>query len=111
MKPDPEPPSATDTSDVSQKTQTSMHVPQKPYMLHAPDATPPNLEAHQCITPSEQPYTPAKPATAANTHCNQSAVQSTTEPRVPSLPSVPAAKVPVSCASHTSMATHRSSCT
>ena len=73
-----------------------MHVPQKPYMLHAPAATPPKLVAHQCITPSEQPHTPAKPAAAANAQCNQSAVQSNTEPKVPSPPSVPAAKVPAS---------------
>ena len=67
MKPNPEPASATDTSDISNKAQTHMHAPQKPYMLYAPAATPPNLAAHQCITPSEQPNTPAKSAAAANT--------------------------------------------
>ena len=48
-----------------------MHAPQKPYMLHAPAATPPKLVAHQCITHSEQPHTPAKPTAAANTQCNR----------------------------------------
>ena len=106
MKPDPEPASVTDTSDVSNKDHTHMHTQQKPYMLHVPAATPPILVAHQCITPSEQPCTPAKPVAAANTQCNQSAVQFSTEPKVPALPSVPAAKVPASPASHTSVTTH-----
>ena len=75
MKPDPVPLSATDTSDVSCSDQTHMHAPLKPYVLHAPAATPPNLAAHQCITSCEQPLTPAKPAAAANIQCNQSAVQ------------------------------------
>ena len=75
------------------------------YMLHALATTPPKLVAHQCITPSEQLHTPAKPA-AANTQCNQSAVQSNTEPKVTAPPSVPATKVTVSSASHTSMTTH-----
>ena len=66
-KPDPEPVSVADTSDVSNKHQTHMHAPQKPYTLHAPAATPPKFVAHQCITHSEQPCTPAKPAAAANT--------------------------------------------
>ena len=78
-KPDPEPSSATDTPDVSNKPQTDIHAPQKPYILHAPAATLPKLVAHQCIIPSVQPCTPAKPAAAANTQCNQSAVQSSTE--------------------------------
>ena len=50
--PDLEPPSTADISDVSSKAQNHIHVPQKSYMLHAPAATPPNLAAHQCITPS-----------------------------------------------------------
>ena len=87
-----------------------MYAPQKPYLLHAPAATPHKLLAHQYITPSEQPHTPAKPAAAANTQCNQSAVQSSIEPKVPASPSMPAAKVPASSASHTSMATCQSSC-
>ena len=86
-----------------------MHAPQKPCMLHAPAATPPNWAPHQCITPSEKPCTAAKPAAAANTQCNQSVVQSNTEPKVPALPSVPATKVLISSASHTSMATCQSS--
>ena len=92
-KPDPEPPSVTDTSDVSNKDQPNMHAPQKPYMLHAPAATPLNLVVHQCITSSEQPCTPAKPAAAADTQCSKSALQSSTEPKVSAPPSVPAAKV------------------
>ena len=80
-----------------------MHSPQKPYILHAPAATPPNLVAHQCITLSEHPYTPAKPFAAANTQYNQSAVQYSTEPKVQAPPSVPATKVPASSASLTSM--------
>ena len=98
MKPDPEPPSARDTSDVFNKTQTQMHAPQKPYMLHASAATPPKLVAHQCITPSEQPCTPAKSAAAPNTQCNQSAVQCSTEPKVSVPPRVPANNVPASSA-------------
>ena len=82
-----------------------MHAPWKPYMLHAQAATPPKFVAHPCITPSEQPCTPAKPAAAANTQCNQSAIQSNTEPKVSASLSVPPAKVPASSASHTSMAT------
>ena len=82
-----------------------MYAPQKPYMLHAPAATPPSLVANQCITPSEQPCTLAKPAAAANIQCNQSAGQFSTEPKVTTPPSVPAAKVLSSSASHTSMAT------
>ena len=70
-KSDPEPTSVTDIHNVSNKDQTHMHTMQKPYMLHAPAATPPKLVADQCITPSEQPCTPAKPA-AANTQCNHS---------------------------------------
>ena len=66
-RPYPEPPSVTENSSVSNKDQTHMYVPQKPYMLHAPAATPPNSVAHQCITPSKQPYIPAKPAAAAMT--------------------------------------------
>ena len=81
-----------------------MHGLQKPYMLHAPTATPPKLVAHQCITHSEQPHTPAKLA-AANVQYNQSALQSSTEPKVLAPPSVPAAKFPASSASHTSVAT------
>ena len=96
----------TDTYDVSNKNQTHLHAPQKPYMLHAPVATAPNLVANQFITPSEQLHIPTKPAAAANTQCNQSAVQSNIEQKVPALLSVPAAKVPTSSASHTSMATH-----
>ena len=109
MKPDPEPPSATDTSNVSNKAQTNMQAPQKPYMLHAPVATPSKLAAHQRIMPSEQIHTSVKPTAAANTQYNQSAVQSNTEPKVPAPPSVPATKVPASCASHTSMVTCQSS--
>ena len=77
-------------------------------MLHAPAATPHKSVAHQYITLSEQLCTPAKPATA-NTQCNHSAVQSSTEPKVPASPSVPAAKVPASSTSHTSMARCQSS--
>ena len=99
-KPDPEPASVIDMSDVSNKDQTHVHVLQKPNMLHAPAATPPKMVAHQCITHSEQPYTPAKPG-AANTEYNQSAAQSTTEPKVPAPPSVSATKVPASSTSHT----------
>ena len=66
-----------------------MHAPQKLYMSHAPAATPPKLVADQHSTPSEKPCTPAKPATA-NTQCNQSAVQSSTEPKVP----VPVCQLP-----------------
>ena len=66
MEPDPEPALVTDTYNVSKKDQNHMHAPQKPYMLHAQPATPPNLVAHKCITPHEQPCTHAKPATAAN---------------------------------------------
>ena len=105
MKSDPEPPSATDTSDVSNKGQTHMHTPQKPKMLHAHAVTPPNLVAHQSITSSEQPHTPPKPVALANTQCNQSAVQSSTEPKVSEPTSVPATKVPANFASYTSMAT------
>ena len=108
MKHDPKPASGTDTSDVSNKDQTHMHAPWKPYMLHATAATPPNVVAHQCLTPSE-PYIPAKPAATANTQCNQSVVHSSTEPKALAPPSVPAAKVPASLASDTSMATHWSS--
>ena len=57
------------------------------------------------MTPSEQSHTPAKPD-AENTKCNQSAVQSSMEPKVPAPPSVPPTKVSASFASHTSMATH-----
>ena len=71
-------------------------------MLHAPAATPPKLVAHQCITLSEQPSIPAKPAAVANTQCNQSTLQSSTEPKVPAPPSVPTTKVPASSVSHTS---------
>ena len=81
-KPDPEPPSVTDTSDVSNKDQTLMHAIQKPCMLHGTAATAPSLVAHQCFTPSEQPQTPAKPAAAANTQCNPSVIQSSIEPKV-----------------------------
>ena len=102
-KPDPEP--ASVTSDVSNKDQTHIHAPQKPYMLHAPAATYPKFVTHQCITPSEQPCTPAKPAVAANRQCNLSAVQSRIEPKIPAPASVPATKVPTRSASHTSMAT------
>ena len=108
MKPNPETTSVTDTPNVSTKDQTHMHAWQKPYMLHAPSAILPKLVAHQCIIPSEQSCTPSKSATA-NTQCNQSAVQSTTEPKVPAPPSMPATKVPASSASHTSMATCHSS--
>ena len=90
MKPDPESASVTDTSDVSNKDQIYVHAQQKPYMLHVPAATPPNLVAHQCITHRKQPHTPARPAAAANTQCNQSAVKSSIEPKVPALPSLPA---------------------
>ena len=99
-KPYPEPTSVIDTPNVSNKDQTHMYAWQKPYMLHAPAATPPNLVAHQCITPSEESHTSAKPP-AANTQCNQSAVQSSTEPKIPAPPSVPAAKVHANSASHT----------
>ena len=79
-------------------------------MLHAPAAILPNLAVHQCTTTSTQPSTPAKPARVVNTQCNQSAVQSSTEPKVPAPPCVPAPKVAASCASHTSMAACQSSC-
>ena len=75
-------------------------------MLHAPAATPSMVVAHQCIIPSEQPCTTTKPA-AANTQCNQNAVQSSTEPNVPAPPSVPANNVPAISTSHTSMVTHQ----
>ena len=110
-KPDPGPASERDTSDVSNKDQIHMHASQKPYMLYAPAATPPILVAYQCNTPSEQPHTPIKPAAAVITQCNQSVVHSSTEPKVPAPLSMPAAKVPPSSASHTSMATCQSSCT
>ena len=103
MKPNPEPASVTDTSDVSNKDQTHMYAPQKPYMSHAPAATPPRLVAHQCITPSDQPCTPVKQAAGANTQCTQSAVQSSTEQKVTAPPSVPATNVPAISVSHTSM--------
>ena len=64
-KPDHEPASARDTSHIYNKEQAHMHAPQEPYMLYAPAAAPPKLVAHQCITPSEQACTPAKPAAAA----------------------------------------------
>ena len=99
-KPDPEPVSDIDTCDITNKNQTYRQASQKPYMLHALAATPPKLVAHRCIKLSAQSSTPAKPAVAANTQCNQSAVQSSTEPKVLAPPSVPAAKVPASCASH-----------
>ena len=91
MKPDPVAPLATDTSDVSNKAQTHVHVPQKPFIQNAPAATLPNLAAHQCNTPTAQQHNPAKQAAAVNAQCNQNAVQSTTELMVPGTPQ---------CASH-----------
>ena len=88
-KPDPEPTSVTNTPNVSYKDHNHMHAQQKPYMLHAPAAPPPKLVAQQYITPNEKPQTPAKPV---NTQCNQSSVQSSTEPKVPAPPCVPAAR-------------------
>ena len=55
-------------------------------------------------------HTPAKTADVTP-QCNPSAVQASIEQKVPAPPSVPAAKVPASSTSHTSLATHQSSCT
>ena len=75
-----------------------MHAPLKPVPNHAPAAAPqPKSAATQCTIPSAQPH-------CTHAECSPEAVQASTEAKVPAPPSVPAAKVPASITSHTSMA-------
>ena len=102
-KPDLELPSVD--LDVSTKAQLHVHAPLNPVSNHAPAAAPqPRSAATQCTIPS---------APLHHTHVKHSpeAVQASTEAKVPVPPSVPAAKVPASITSHTSMAPCQSSCT
>ena len=100
-KPDLQPPSAD--LDVSTKAQQHVHEPLKPVLNHASAAVPqPRSAATQCTIPSTPPH-----CTHAN--CNPEAVQASTEAKVSAPPSVPAAKVPASITSHTSMAPCQSS--
>ena len=66
-----------------------MCAPKKPCMLRALAATCPKLVAHLLNQLQQQ------------MQCNLSAVQSSTEPKIPVPPSVSVAKVPASSASHT----------
>ena len=98
-KPDLEPPKAD--NPVMHKAQVCTPPQHKSYAEAA--ALRPNPAAVQCAKPSTlQQSTP-------NPVCNPSPVQPSTEVKVPAPPSVPAAKVPASQASHTSLATRQSS--
>ena len=97
-KPDLEPPSAD--LNVSTKAQPHVHAPLKPVLNHAPAAAPqPRSAATQCTIPST-------PLHHTHAKCSPEAVQASIEANVPVPPSVPAAKVPASITSHTSMAPH-----
>ena len=111
-QPDPEPPTAD--MEISHKVKTHVHAPMQPNVHHAPAGVQPEPAATQCTNPSTQHQcTPAKSTqqVVKTPQCNQSAVQSSTEQKVSVPPSVPAAKVPASSSSHTSLATCQSSCT
>ena len=102
-KPDLEPPS-TDL-DVSTKAQPHVHKPLKPVSNHAPAAAPqPRSAATKCTIPSAPPH-------CTHAKCSPEAVQASTEAKIPVPPSAPAAKVPASITSHTSMTPCQSSCT
>ena len=95
-KPDLELPSAD--LNVSTKAQPHVHAPLKPVSNHAPAAAPqPRSAATQCTIPSTPPH-------HAHAKHSPEAVQASTEAKVPAPPSAPAAKVPASITSHTSMA-------
>ena len=111
-QPNPEPP--TEDIEISHKVKSHVHAPIQPNVHHAAAGVQPEPAAAQCTNPSTQhQHTPSKPTqqVAKTLQCNQIAVQSSTEQKVSVPPSVPAAKVPVSLSSHTSLATCQSSCT
>ena len=95
--------------EISRKVKTHVHKPIQPNVHHALAGVQPEPAATQCTNPSTQHQcTPAKPTqqVAKTPQHNQSAVQSSTEHKLSAPPSVPAAKVPASSSSHTSLATH-----
>ena len=98
--------------EISHKVETHVHAPIQPNVHHASAGVQTESAATQCVTPSTQHQcTPAKPTqqVVKTPQGNQSAVQSSTEQKVSVPPSAPAAKVPASSSSHTSLATHQSS--
>ena len=104
-QPDPEPPTAD--MEISCKVKSHVHALIQPNVHHVPAGVKPEPAATQCTNPSTQHQcTPAKPTqqVVKTPQHNQSAVQSSTEQKVPVPPSVQATKVPASSSSHTSLA-------
>ena len=109
-QPNPKPPTAD--MEISCKVKAHVHAPIQPHVHHAPAGVQPEPAANQCTNPSTQHQcTPAKPTQqlAKTPQHNQSAVQSSTEQKVSAPPSGPAANVPASSSSHSSLATCQSS--
>ena len=103
-KPDLEPPSAD--LDISEKALKPVHAPLQKTTNHAPAAAlQPTPAATQCTIPRTPHWcTPAK-TVDVTPQWKPSSVQASIEQKVPAPPSVPAAKVPASSTSHTSLAT------